>query len=164
MDLTSMWNSVADQGAMFWSATGAVALGTTLILSAGIMHLRRWRHRPSGKISSVSATNPVAKPVAESKGEHAREPVPAMAAPGPSETLSRRAMNADIPQSASRSAFASEKENSRDLLLLLARLRSSADRLEDYRRAQGENTAPAGESPLKESLNGVDYLFRSGAA
>jgi len=172
MDLTSMWNSIADQGLMFWSATGAVALGTTLIFSAGILHLRKWRHRPSGKESSVPAANPGAEPFAEiaaeyaagQAAEHNTEPVPVMAAPDPAETLPRRKMTAEIPKSPSRSAFASEKANSREMFLLLARLRSAADQLEDYRRAHGENPGPAGESPLKESLDGVDYLFRTGTA
>ena len=135
MDLTSTWSSLADQGVMFWSATGAVALGTTLILGAGFLHLRRWRSRPISKISPVPAQTPA-------KGK----------------------MTAETPKTPARATIASETQNTREMHLLLARLRSAADRLEDFRRANGENPAPTGESPLKESLDGVDYLFRTGTA
>ena len=45
MDLASTWEHLAAQGTMFWSASGAVALGLTLILTAGIAQIRRNRRR-----------------------------------------------------------------------------------------------------------------------
>ena len=45
MDLTSIWENIAGQKPMFLAAAGSVGLGVTLILTAGIAQLRRFRTR-----------------------------------------------------------------------------------------------------------------------
>ena len=60
------------------------------------------------------------------------------------------------------SVSGSVEQNSRELLLLLARLRSVSDRLDDFRRTYRHVPLDWVESPLKDSRDGVDYLFRTG--
>ena len=45
MELTQLWESIAGRNPMFLAATGSVALGITLILTAGIVQLKRFRNR-----------------------------------------------------------------------------------------------------------------------
>lgn len=160
MDWISMWNSVADQGALFWTATSAVALGLTLILVAGVMHLQRWRHRSSGTRSSELVSNSEAKPVM-------RQAPPAVSdeqVQDSTATPGHRQESLEIQNYSPRSPESTGSTNSAEMLVLSARLRKAADRLEDHRRTNGENPVTTGDSPLKESLDGVDYLFRTGTA
>ncbi len=46
MDLTQLWESIAGRSPMFLAATGSVALGITLIMTAGTVQLKRFRARP----------------------------------------------------------------------------------------------------------------------
>jgi hypothetical protein len=160
MDWTSMWNNVGDQGTLFWSATGAVALGMTLILCAGILHLQRWRHGSVVKKSSIPVTRSGAEPAAKP----ATQDVSAPPVPNHAETNDRRAATAEIPDFSAGTVSAERMAQSSEMVLLLARLHSAADRLEDYRQKNRQNPVSTGESPLKESLDGVDYLFRTGTA
>jgi hypothetical protein len=143
MELASVWRSMADQGLMFWLASGAVALGVTLILCAGIIQIRRLRGRFVGKVSSLQETKvPVVhKSTNQAKiQEKSLENLNTLEAPGPRP----------------------EEMDSQELYLLLARLRSAADRLEKYRLFTRQNPASQAESPLKAYRDGVDYLFRAG--
>ncbi len=134
----------AEQGYMFWSATGAVALGITLILTAGIVQLRRFHSRSVLPIipDLDQKTEPIETPV---EVDLALEMKP--------ETQQKEAIGLNST---------SEKVNAEELHPLLARLRKAADQLEDYSRSQVEMLPQSTESPLKETREGVDYLFRTG--
>jgi len=143
MELASVWRSMADQGIMFWSATGAVALGVTLILSAGIIQVRRLRLRSGRRVSSI----PEAKIEAVKKSsDHAKV----------------REKPLECPKTLEVTKHGSEGLDSQDLHHLLARLRSAADRLDKYHLTTCQNSTSQAESPLKECRDGVDYLFRAG--
>lgn len=45
MELTNIWENIAGRNPMFLAALGSVALGVTLILTAGIVQLKRFRAR-----------------------------------------------------------------------------------------------------------------------
>ena len=45
MDLINIWESISARSPMFLAATGSVALGITLIFTAGIVQLKRLRAR-----------------------------------------------------------------------------------------------------------------------
>ena len=133
----------ADQGFMFWTATGAVALGITLILTAGIVQLRRLHSRSvvPVTIGLEKKAEPVEIPeevdlAMEKKEETRKTPVGLTPTSG--------------------------EENPEELHLLLERLREAVDRLEAYPRFKGEMLAKTSESLLKETREGVDYLFRTG--
>jgi hypothetical protein len=138
MDLAITWENLSSQGIMFWSATLAVALGLTLILTAGMIHFRRVRSR-----SRTPIGNPQVMP--EPVFDHAK--------------VAERAKSDPALEKA---AAVSAGPNHREWSLLLARLRYAADRLEEFERLRPECPARSHESPLKESRNGVDYLFRAG--
>ena len=143
MDLAATINSIAARGAIFWAATGSVALGGTLILVAVVAHLRglnrKRTHRP------VPAAVPVSAP--------ALEPEPAEDKPAtPGFVVDPTLVGSPTV----------DPTDDREMRQLLARLRSAADTLEEYRRRSGEKSAPPPESPLKETVSPVDYVFRAG--
>ena len=133
----------ADQGIMFWSATGAVALGVTLILAAGYLQFQRIRSKAGRpKITDLAAEpEPVDIP--------AELPLDTELNSGPQKALVWLGTNTG-------------EANSEELSHLLCRLRKAADRLDSYQRTCGRQPADSTESPLKESREGVDYLFRTG--
>lgn len=143
MELASIWEEVAGQGLMFWAATGAVALGLTLIMAAGVSQVKRNRSKAGGPGRVVSHVEPA---ISGRAPEVRQEP----------EVKEQSRQNQPFP------AAGIKQENSREMRLLLARLRSAADKLEDFRHSERELSGRAGESSLKDSRNGVDYLFRTG--
>ena len=143
MDLASTWQNIAGNGFMFWSATGAVALGITLILASGFLQVRRFRARAGHPVSPAPAERP----------EPATEVV---------DISSDREMEVESWNTTAEPGPGSEEQNSRELRFLLARLRSAADQLEDFRRIRREIPLDRAESSLKDSRAGVDYLFRTG--
>lgn len=144
MELTSIMESIAAQGAMFWAATGSVALGSTLILVALVAQLNRLRNR-----GPRPATPAKAAAAATGKKSSAKEENPRV------ESLERRVLSPST-------APAAEMADIRELKGLAARLRTAADKLEDFRRQNGLEPALPAESPLKETLSPVDYVFRAG--
>ncbi len=144
MEMASFTGSIiANQGFMFWSATGAVALGFTLVLTSGFIHFRRLRSRNGGPILPTEMALP--------------EPVIIPAdIPLDQEMIEGHQKTAPEPGSGS------PRPNTRQLRLLLARLRTAADRLEDFQHSSQPVPGKSTESPLKESTEGVDYLFRTG--
>lgn len=143
MDFANTWQSIAGNGFMFWSATAAVALGTTLILASGFIQVRRLFARTERPVATAPAALP--EPAAEADDislgpEMKMEPQNIPAGPGSGPVV----------------------QNSQELLLLRARLRSVADRLDDFRRTYRYVPLDWVESPLKDSRDGVDYLYRTG--
>lgn len=145
MDLASTFQNIAAQGAMFWAASGSVALGGTLILIALVAQLKRLRGR---KVSRMPAAP-------KSQGTRKRMPAEMVAANKPTlgaETQSPHTVHA--PELARISEPAG-------LMDLTVRLRSAADKLENFRRLPGTPALSPPESPLKESSSAVDYVFRA---
>jgi len=134
---------VAGQGVMFWTATGAVALGITLILSAGYIQFKRIRSKPVLTFTPDLAEKP--------------EPLEL-----PAEVPLEAQLNNDYQKAPVLLGTATGKADSREICLLLARLRKAADRLDGHQRSCGQHPVESVESPLKESREGVDYLFRTG--
>jgi hypothetical protein len=160
MEWNSMWNDAANQGALFWTATGTVALGVTLILSAGIMHLQKWRHRSGVQSPSLPTTRSKV-----GAGTHtAPQEISLGTLKDSAGTSVQVSENVTLPAGPPRASTPAGLAHSSEMLILLARLRTAADRLDEFRRQNGGNPAPTGESPLKEPLDGVDYLFRTGTA
>lgn len=143
MDFVNTWQSIAGNGFMFWSATAAVALGTTLILASGFVQVRRLCARTERPVATAPATLP--EPAAEAD-----------------DISLGREMKVESQNVPAGSVSGSVEQNSRELLLLLARLRSVSDRLDDFRRTYRYVPLDWVESPLKDSRDGVDYLFRTG--
>ncbi len=133
----------AEQGYMFWSATGAVALGITLLLTAGIVQLRRFHSR--SVLPMVPDLDEMTEPIEI-----------------PVEVDLAREVKAETQQEPIGLHSASEVVNPEELNLLVARLRKAADQLEDYSRSEMGMLPQSFESPLKETREGVDYLFRTG--
>lgn len=149
MELASTWQTLADRGIMFWAATGAVALGVTLILAAGIVQFRRMRHRSQIQVPSIPEIDTEASRGAQGAQEFSNPAI----TPEISHKYSMNSVAADSR---------SDTKDRQELHLLLARLRAAADRLEEYHHTACATPAVKGESPLKESSPGVDYLFRAG--
>lgn len=133
----------ADQGFIFWSATGAVALGVTLILAAGYIQFQRIRSksRSPGITDLSEKPDPVALPP-----EASLEPI----------------LNEESQKPFVWLGEPTGEENSEELGFLLARLRKAADRLDAFQRTRGKHQEKSSESSLKETREGVDYLFRTG--
>ena len=127
MDFTSIWEYFAGQNSTSLAAVGSVALGITLILAAGIVHLKRVR-----TLSRQVA--PVEIPVPVPQVEEIHEPVaaPTQAAENP------------------------------ELIHLLRRLKAAADKLDKKRADRLMKPALAGDSSLKRSPSGVEYIHRAG--
>ena len=141
--LENTLGSIAGQGFMFWAATGAVALGVTLILAAGYIQFQRIRSKPVPQVAT----------------DLAAKPAPAVL---PDEVPSESKLNSDDQKELIWLGTPIKEANSGELRLLLARLRQAADRLDGFQRASDKHPSTSVESPLKESREGVDYLFRTG--
>ena len=143
MDLVNTWDNLSGQSFLFWSATVAVALGVTLILTAGLIQFRKIRSRSRGRTPSVHATE-----------------MPTVQEPATTPAVLEKREYTHRPQERSATRF--EEQDRHQLLLLLSRLRSAANRLEEFERLGRRNPTNPTDSPLKEARNGVDYLFRAG--
>ena len=144
MEMASFSGSIiANQGFMFWSATSAVALGFTLVVTAGFIHFRKLRSRSGGPDlpARVALPEPIVIPADIPLNQEMNE-----------------APHLDVLDSGSSSI----EPNTRQLRLLVARLRKAADQLEGFRHSRLPFSAESSESSLKESPEGVDYLFRTG--
>ncbi len=133
----------SDQGYMFWSATGAVALGVTLILAAGYIQFQRIRSKSVPQVATDLAEKP--------------EPVVL-----PDEVPSKAKLNINDQKELVWLDSTSKEADPGELRLLLTRIRKAADRLDGFQRASDRHPPAPVESPLKESREGVDYLFRTG--
>ena len=139
MDPASIFQAITEQGTLFWAASGSVALGITLIVAAAVGQIRLLRSRRVGASKNI-AVAPAAPPV----------PVAATESHPPAEEIPD--LQVSVP----------ELVDAREMLLLLRRVRSAADRMEDFRRRKTSRPAEAAESPLKVGSEGVDYVFRAG--
>ena len=143
MELANTWQSIADNGIMFWAATGAVALGIALTLASGLIQVRRLRSRTDLPVAAVPSEHP--EPAAQI------DEIPL------DREMKVKSQNDQVGPEPT-----SSEQISRELGLVRARLRSIADRLEDFQRTRRHRPLDRSESSLKDSHDGVDYLFRTG--
>jgi len=141
MNLIENAQMLQGQGPIFWGAAAAVALGATLLVTAGWVQIRRLRRSrtstPGGrKVVTVTENGYAATPPVAGMAT-AEAPPAAAAAPTP-----------PLPDER--------------LIALGARLSGAADRLEAMRASLKDQGRPG--SGLKETPNSVEYVFRSGTA
>ena len=143
MDWANTWEYLSGQGIMFWTATLAVALGITLILTAGHLQWRRLRKRTAEPVYAVRVARPttLADP----------QPAPLVREMGPQ----NENLHISWPP-------ADQDLDSQEMGVLMARLRIAADRLADFQNFGLENPPKLKDSHLKEERHGVEYLFRAG--
>lgn len=141
MDWAYTWEYLSGQGIMFWTATVAVALGITLILTAGHLQWRRLRRRTAEPVFAVRA----AKRATNS------DPEPDFL------EKEQKNNNLHIP-----SPPAYESPDPQEMGYLMARLRIAADRLAGFQSSRLQTPSILPDSHLKEDRPGVEYLFRAG--
>ena len=143
MDWANTWEYLSGQGIMFWTATLAVALGMTLILTAGHLQWRRLRKRTSQPVFAVRTTKAATLSDAE--------PEPVI------REMGHRNENLHMP-----SPPADHNLDPREMGVLMARLRIAANRLADFQSSSLQTPPIWEDSHLKEDRHGVEYLFRAG--
>lgn len=145
MDLASTFQSIAARGAMFWAASGSVALGGTLILIAVVAQLKRLRGRKASRMPAAP------------KSQVARKRMPSEMVAATETSLGAETQSPNTVQAPELARISDPVE----LMDLTARLRSAADKLENFRRLPDTPALSPQESPLKESSSAVDYVFRA---
>jgi len=142
MDFSSISELARSQGPVFWVATVAIALGATLLVVALVQQLRRVL---AAKLAvRVVKPKPMA-PVVDSEPDTYEPSLP---------------VTAPLPQPAP-PASPFEDTGDYSLALLLRRLQSAGDRLEEIAGdLRGQNPL-VDESGLKEDLQDVEYVFRA---
>ncbi len=147
MELTSLLAAARAQGPVFWAATGAIALGLTLLLVAVLHRLPRPRRRRRTR----TETGPPASS-------------PAASAPEVAAAAQARTAYQDAP-AAPRGVLASpgldHDPAERSLALLLRRLQSAGDRLEELAGSVPAADLAAPQSGLKDAAPDVEYVFRA---
>lgn len=142
------WNSIVElagrQGMVFWIASAAISLGLTLLAAALVQGLRQKRRalRPRSADAATSAPAPV--PAAPQRAQDA--------ASAPATAAAAAAYRAVEPRG----------EDDGSLALLLRRLQSAGDRLEEVATDLEAATVGVGISGLKSSLQDVEYVFKAG--
>jgi hypothetical protein len=140
VDTIFEWNSITNQGPVFWTACAAVALGLAMIVGAAVAQARRLRSvRPLPADSPEAKSSPREETPAAEEGTCAA--LPAVAAPRVDPA--RRRLT--------------------DLLERLDRVAASIESLDpaEWTASPGESPESAGETPLKDPADGVEYVFRA---
>jgi len=145
MDFNSITSLASEQGPVFWAAAAAVSLGLTLLVVASLQSLRRL----IGNRRPVQAAVSVAPPAEE---------IPA------ADAATRPTATPETAQGAYEAttvtATPSNPENS-SMALLLRRLQSAGDRLEEIASDLDTSAALAHDSLLKSEPRDVEYVFRA---
>ncbi|MBD3221102.1 hypothetical protein GF314_07635 [bacterium] len=156
MDWTTITELASEQGAVFWAAAAAIALGLTLLLAALVQGARQAMVRRRG---SPTAGAPAADPAPAGPSS------PAPGVPG------APASTASIDQAAATTAYAAPggwatpaAQGDESLALLLRRLQAAGDHLEQIAADLGQAPVADVVSPLKSSLQDVEYVFRAGGS
>lgn len=143
MEFSSMWEQLMVQGAMFYIAVGSVAVGTMLILVAGFAQLRNLGNRHSSKLPVAPARKAEPELINHDMVIDTYEAL----------EILRKRETAPIRH---------ETPDMTELAELLQRLQVVADKIEGSRRESSPLQTPTSESRLKETVPGVDYVFRAG--
>jgi hypothetical protein len=144
MDFQNLLELARGQGLVFWAATGAIALGATLLVVALTQYLRRSLGRGVRRVvvappvSSAPPAPPVAVEVARAAAAYEPSTRAPLAALSPTD-------EAEEPS----------------LALLLRRLQTAGDRLEEIAGEVQAHRRQGSESTLKEDLQAVEYVFKA---
>ena len=140
MEPSSLLELARNQGPVFWVAAAAVALGATLLVMALAQFVRQRRAGRGAAVDSVEIITPPATPDLDTYVPTtpllAQEFVPAVPAGAPG-------------------------GGDHSLALLLRRLQSAGDRLEEVAGDFRPEESDRRESGLKDSLQDVEYVFRA---
>ncbi len=142
MDFSSISELARSQGPVFWVATVAIALGATLLVVALVQLLRRVL--AAKRDVRIVMPDPVVQVVDNEPDTYkptlpVTTPAPRAAAPAP----------------------AYEESGDYSLALMLRRLQSAGDRLEEIAGDLKVQNPLADDSGLKEDLQDVEYVFRA---
>ena len=140
MEPSSLLELARSQGPVFWVAAVAIALGTTLLVMALAQFLRSRLAAGRGGIDPARSTPPPAASAADVY-------VP---------TTPPVAM-----ESAPRLPAGPPLGDDHSLALLLRRLQSAGDRLEEVAGDLWHDEPGRNESALKDPLGDVEYVFRA---
>lgn len=150
------WNMIQGlfdgQGVVFWAAVSAVTLGLTMLSVSIVFQVRKMVG--SGR---MHIKRPALKRRKTEPETQARQRI----------TVNEDVYQADAYVPAAAPAEAAPTAADPLLSNLLNRLKTSADRLEKIHASLGDNVGPLRANPdsaLKETTEGVDYVFRTGRA
>jgi len=147
MNLHDISQLARSQGPVFWIATAAIALGATLLVVALVQQLRRSVGNRLERARSFRMVQAVPKPDSVPEAD-VYEATPSLAVAPP-------ALRATLPPAVG------DDPGDYSLALLLRRLQSAGDRLEEIAGDLNGEIPPAEESGLKEDLQDVEYVFRA---
>ena len=140
MDLNSILELAAARGPVFWAAAGAIALGAAL-LAAALLQLLRGLNLHFKRPAAATAVAASADPGAPEADVYVPTAVNAAA-------------------SAARTVRTPDEGDS-SLALMLRRLQSAGDRLEEIAADLGVERGLSPESALKEDPADVEYVFKA---
>ena len=146
MELTSLLASARAQGPIFWAASGAIALGLTLLLVAILHRLPRPRRRPATSQAPSSPAAVAPAPAAAASAAQARAAYQEPSVPG---------------RPGSPAAGLDQDPAERSLALLLRRLQGAGDRLEELASEARVPEPATSRSGLKDPAPDVEYVFRA---
>jgi hypothetical protein len=134
MDLNTVMELAGSRQPVFWAATGAIALGAAFLAAALVMLVRRARG------VSVPTRIMPDQPVAEA----ATTPPTDVYQPSPPSL-----------------ALSTQVGEAPSLALLLRRLQAAGDRLEEIAGDLETSASFAPDSPLKDTGQDVEYVFKA---
>ncbi len=149
MDLTNILELAQDQGLIFWGAAAAIALGATLLLVALAQQIRRLvtrrfqRHHQPTIRAAVSV------------------PIPAAQDDTPAAVVQTTADDVYMPSAASLASRPATMREEPSLALLLRRLQSAGDRLEEIAGEIQSSRGDQRETMLKDEIQDVEYVFKA---
>lgn len=167
MEPSNLLELAKSQGPVFWVAAVAIALGATLLVVALGQFLR---HRFEAGLLGRSAVKVITPPTTPAETyEPTQPPVPpAMMSNDPlAEAAPTRSAAAPTPAPTPRPRFEPEFEprdsvgGDYSLALLLRRLQTAGDRLEEMAGDLRSVESGPEESALKDDLRDVEYVFRA---
>jgi hypothetical protein len=137
MDFSSLMDQLTARQSLFWVATLLLALGSACLAASLLMVIRKVRSSAQERRADVQGE----AAVSGSSENRAAPDIPAG-------ILDRPALRGEEPS----------------LAILLRRLQTAGDRLEDIAGDLEVLTAQPDESNLKHGLPGVDYVFKAKGA
>ena len=149
MDLSTILELAQDQGIVFWGAAAAIALGATLLVVALAQQIRGLL---AGRLQRRSQPATSAIPVAGTPATEVSTPPAAVM------TTSDDLYVPTTASLASRPIAAGEEPS---LALLLRRLQSAGDRLEEIAGEIQTSRGEQHETMLKDDLQEVEYVFKA---
>jgi len=149
MDLTNILELAQDQGLIFWGAAAAIALGATLLVVALAQQVRRLiagrLQRNVGRAIPAMVTPPIQE--AGDIATHA--------------SVQNTENDVYTPTAASLASRPTAVGEEPSLALLLRRLQSAGDRLEEIAGEIRTSRGDEGETILKDDLQEVEYVFKA---